>query len=188
MIVTASHVSTNSFLVVSAGQRVGTGERRAARQCRASAGEEHVCTVAIQPSPRLAGVHALPPARSVSRMMCVMPALKPIKAVRCGGLEVSSFGKRWTGAHTRVRERAKQAQVTPARTLPLVPPRALLGQEAQRAAAWVCASANQTSDTVHDCGRAQHGAQHSTQGERRKARTFEFLVGHEVESKRFDEA
>jgi hypothetical protein len=103
MIVTASHVSTNSFLVVSAGQRVGTGERRAARQCRASAGKEHVCTVAIQPSPRLAGVHALPPARSVSRMMCVMPALKPIKAVRCGGLEVSSFGKRWTGAHTRVR-------------------------------------------------------------------------------------
>ena len=36
--------------------------------------------------------HALPPARSVSRMMCVMPALKPMNAVRWHGLEGSSLG------------------------------------------------------------------------------------------------
>jgi hypothetical protein len=29
-------------------------------------------------------------------MMCVMPALKPMKAVRCGGLDGSSLGKRCT--------------------------------------------------------------------------------------------
>lgn len=39
---------------------------------------------------------ALPPARSVSRMMCVMPALKPMKAVRPAGLEGSSLGNLWT--------------------------------------------------------------------------------------------
>ena len=32
------------------------------------------------------------PGLSTSRTMCVMPALKPMNAVRCGGLLASSFG------------------------------------------------------------------------------------------------
>ena len=38
----------------------------------------------------------LEPGLSTSLTMCVMPALKPIKAVKCGGLDASSFGKDFT--------------------------------------------------------------------------------------------